>query len=301
MNATFPSTERPSALRVWISAVRIATLPTAVSPVVVGSAIAWKDGVFSLPIAAAAAGGALFIQIGTNLFNDYADFQKGADTERRVGPARACAKGWLSSTEILVATAGSFLVASILGVYLLVSAGWPVVAIGTASIAAAIAYTGGPYPLAYVGLGDVFVFIFFGLIAVMGTYFVQAETLTYSSLAAAVPVGLLATAVIVVNNLRDRHTDAEAKKRTLAVRFGARFSRRQYSVLIIGAYSSVAITTLIGVNGAGWLLTWASLPVAARQVSRLRSLDRSALNPELGRTAALGLMFSSLLSLGALL
>ncbi|MEO1174801.1 MAG: 1,4-dihydroxy-2-naphthoate octaprenyltransferase, partial [Myxococcota bacterium] len=202
MSSVATTAGTPSPARVWISTLRLPTLPAAVSPVVVGTAVAWSDEVANLPVATAAAAGALFIQIGTNLFNDYADFKKGADTEERLGPPRATSRGWLKPTEVLAATVLAFAIASAFGVYLLLAAGWPVIAIGVTSIFCGIAYTGGPRPLAYVGLGDVFVFIFFGLVAVMGTYFVQSQTLSYSSLAAAVPIGLLTTAVLVVNNLR---------------------------------------------------------------------------------------------------
>ncbi len=293
--------ERPSTLKIWVSTLRLPTLPAAVSPVVVGTAVAWRDGVANLPVAIAAAAGALFIQIGTNLFNDYADFKKGADTEARLGPARATSRGWLSPTEVLVATIVAFAIATAFGIYLLAAAGWPVAVIGTASILCGLAYTGGPRPLAYVGLGDVFVFIFFGLVAVMGTYYVQAGAVGASAFAAAVPVGLLTTGVLVVNNLRDRHTDAKSQKRTLAVRFGERFTRAQYAVVLIGAYVSVLFTAVLGVHGWGWLLVFASMPVAFIRIRALNRLDGAALNPELGNTAKLGLLFSALLALGATL
>ncbi|MEM6731458.1 MAG: 1,4-dihydroxy-2-naphthoate polyprenyltransferase [Myxococcota bacterium] len=294
-------TARPSSLRVWVSTLRLPTLPAAVSPVVVGTAVAWSDGVADLPVALAAAAGALFIQIGTNLFNDYADFKKGADTAERLGPARATSKGWLTPGQVMAATVLAFAVATAFGVYLLFAAGWPVVVIGVTSIVCGIAYTGGPKPLAYVGLGDVFVFIFFGLVAVMGTYFVQASTLSPTSFAAAVPIGLLTTAVLVVNNLRDRHTDAKSGKRTLAVRLGERFTRTQYAVLVVGAFVSVAVTAVLGIHGLGWLLVLACAPLAVMRIRALNRLDGGALNPELGHTAKLGLLFSMLLAVGALL
>lgn len=301
MTAVASHAEAPSAARVWISTLRLPTLPAAVSPVMVGTAVAWKEQLADLPIAFAAAAGALFIQIGTNLFNDYADFKKGADTEDRLGPPRATSRGWLTPREVLVATVLTFAIASAFGVYLLLAAGWPVVIIGVASILCGLAYTGGPKPLAYVGLGDVFVFIFFGLVAVMGTYFVQAQTLSFSSLAAAVPIGLLTTAVLVVNNLRDRHTDKKSQKLTLAVRLGERFTRNQYAFLIVGAYVSVVVTTVLGVHGPQWLIVLASSPIALARLQAMKTLDGLALNPELGRTAQLGLIYSALLAVGAVL
>lgn len=292
---------QPSKLAVWLSTLRLPTLPAAVSPVVVGTAVAWHDGVAKLPVALAAAAGAVFIQIGTNLFNDYADFRQGADREDRLGPPRATSRGWLSPPEVLWATALAFAIATAFGVYLLVAAGWPVVVIGVASILCGLAYTGGPKPLAYVGLGDVFVFLFFGLVAVMGTYYVQSGAVSASAVAAAVPVGLLTTAVLVVNNLRDRHSDAASQKRTLAVRFGESFTRKQYAVLVVGAYLSVALTAALGVHGGEWLIVLASAPIAALRVRALNHLDGAALNPELGHTAKLGLLFSALLAVGATL
>ncbi|MEO0812037.1 MAG: 1,4-dihydroxy-2-naphthoate polyprenyltransferase [Myxococcota bacterium] len=301
MTSLAASPSRPSSVQVWLSTLRIPTLPAAVSPVVVGTAVAWRDGVSDFRIAFAAAMGALFIQIGTNLFNDYADFKKGADREDRLGPARATSKGWLTPRQVLAATVAAFAVATVFGCFLLFFAGWPVVVIGVASILCGIAYTGGPRPLAYVGLGDVFVFLFFGLVAVVGTYFVQSGTLSPSAFAAAVPIGLITTAVLVVNNLRDRFTDAQSNKRTLAVRFGERFTRIQYAVLIVGAYASVAITYLLGVHGAGWGWVILSLPLAVLRLRALQTLDGAALNPELGNTSKLGLLFGALLALGAVL
>lgn len=292
---------RPTSWKVWLLASRPATLTAALGPVLVGSAVALQEGVANLSIAFAAAIGAMFIQIGTNLYNDYADFEKGADTEQRIGPDRATQRGWLTPGQTLRGAWVSFAVATAAGCFLLATSGWPVIVIGVCSIVCGIAYTGGPRPLAYVGLGDIFVFIFFGLVAVVGTYFVQAHAVSPVSFAAAIPIGLLATAVLVVNNLRDRFTDATCGKRTLAVRYGARFARAEYATLMIGAYISLAVTAALGLHSFTWLTAWLSLPLAIARIRSVLRNDGASLNPELGRTAQLGLVFSGLLVAGILL
>src|SRR5574343_1186858 len=208
----------PGRLRAWFLACRPKTLPVSLSPVVVGSALAWHDthAILWLPLLAAALGAA-FIQIGTNLFNDVGDFLRGTDTPGRLGPQRATAEGWLAPRMVKTGAWLSFALAFLCGIYLVWHGGWPIVAIGLASRAAGWAYTGGPRPIAYGPLGEVFVFIFFGLVAVGGSYYLQTLSLSPIALAAAALVGIHAAAVITVNNYRDLDTDARSGRKTVAV------------------------------------------------------------------------------------
>jgi 1,4-dihydroxy-2-naphthoate octaprenyltransferase len=212
---------------IWIAAARLRTLPAAVVPVLVGTAVAYATHAIAWGPALAALGGALAIQIGTNFANDVFDAERGADGPDRIGPLRAVSAGLISAAAMKRAMIAAFVVASAFGLYLTATVGWPIVAIGVASIIAGIAYTGGPYPLGYHGLGDIFVLAFFGFVAVCGTAFVQLGNVPALAVWAALPVGALATAIIVVNNLRDRPTDARAGKRTLAVRLGRRGAIRR--------------------------------------------------------------------------
>lgn len=292
--------ERPGPRATWWAAIRPATLWAGAVPVIVGTALAVAEGHRAWAAAAAAMLGALLIQIGTNLVNDYSDFHKGADGPDRLGPARATAKGWLTPRQVATGAALSLGGAAAVGVYITAIGGWPMLALGLASIACAVAYTAGPLPLAYLGLGDVFVLLFFGLGATGGTYYLQAGALDGGAVIAGLAVGALATAILVVNNLRDRHTDARAGKRTTAVRFGGRFAREQYIALLVAAYGLVIGAVLGGIAGPGWLLALASLPLAAREIRALTTVDGAALNPHLGATARLELVFGLLLSAGVL-
>jgi 1,4-dihydroxy-2-naphthoate polyprenyltransferase len=292
---------RPGTVRRWIMATRPATLPAAVTPVLVGTAIAADAGGFRAGPALAALAGALLLQIGANLANDLLDHEKGADTELRLGPTRVVQAGLLSPAAVRRATALTFLAAFLVGLYLVWVAGWVVAAVGAASIVAAIAYTGGPYPLGYNGLGDVAVFVFFGLVAVCGTTYVQAGAVPPMAWIAAVPVGALVTAILVVNNVRDIATDAAAGKRTLAVRFGRRAAEAEYAFLLLAA-AAVPLALFL----TGRLDAWVLLPLltAPRGVALLRSVRRHqgrALNPTLGHTAMLAAIFGALFSLGILL
>ena len=291
----------PGAWRLWWAAARPATLLASVVPVAVGTALCAAQDLQRWGVALAALLGATAIQIGTNLFNDFADFRSGADTADRLGPARMTQRGWIAPRQVLRASVLAFAAATGAGFYLLWAAGWPVVLIGLSSIAAGVAYTGGPYPLGYRGLGDIFTFVFFGLVAVCGTYYVQARSLSVGCVAAAAAVGSLATAILVVNNLRDRHTDAPAGKRTLAVRFGAGFVRAEYVALLALAYALPVALWLAGRVGAGWLLPLLSLPLALGTARAVQRLDGAALNPLLGRTARLEALFGALLVVGVLL
>jgi 1,4-dihydroxy-2-naphthoate octaprenyltransferase len=221
--------DTPSQLKIWISAARPRTLPAAIAPVLAGSALAWREGMFKEPAALACLGFALLVQIGTNFANDYYDFVKGADTAERVGPRRAVASGLVAPAVMRVAMWIVFALAFAVGLTLLRHGGWPLLVVGVVSIASGVAYTGGPFPLGYHGLGDVFVFIFFGLVAVGVTFFVQAGHVSAEALLAGAAIGALATNILLVNNYRDVDTDAKAGKRTLVVRFGKSFARAQFA------------------------------------------------------------------------
>src|ERR687885_1750072 len=216
-------------MRIWIMAARLRTLPASVAPVLVGTMLGAHEGTFRVGAFLAALLGALFIQIGTNLSNDYSDARRGADTEDRLGPVRVTAGGLVPPKRVLIATYVAFGLAVLVGIYLIVTAGWQLLLVGIASILAGVLYTGGPRPYGYEGLGEVFVFLFFGLVAVTGTFFAQREEFTWESFVLAIPVGLLATAILVVNNVRDMETDRRAGKRTLAVRLGRRRARNLFA------------------------------------------------------------------------
>jgi 1,4-dihydroxy-2-naphthoate polyprenyltransferase len=290
----------PGTFRRWWLAARPATLWAAVSPVLVGSALAFRAGCFELGTALVALAGGTFIQVGTNFANDLGDAQRGADDDRRVGPARAVAAGWVTPRAMWAATALAFGAAALCGVYLAWLAGWWVVAFGAASIASGLAYTLGPFPLGYRGLGDLFVLVFFGFVAVVGTAFVMCRAVPDLAWWAWIPVGCLATAILVVNNLRDRHTDAGAGKRTLAVRFGGGAARAEYVLLLAAAYATPVLLVVRG-EGAFALLPLLSLPLAAPLLRRVAREEGPALNPALGGTGRLELVFSVLFAMGLVL
>jgi len=285
--------------RAWLHAARVPTLAAAFVPVAVGSALAARDHHFETGPALAALLGAIFIQIGTNLVNDSGDFHRGADSVDRLGPPRALAMGWLTLSEVRAGILASFLLATLAGIYLAWIAGWPVVAIGVLSIAAGVAYTAGPWPLAYHGLGDIFVFFFFGVVAVCGTYYVEARALTQDALLAAVPVGALATAILVVNNVRDLDGDRAAGKRTVAVRVGRGGARAEYLALLSAAYLTPALLFVGGRVGAWALLPLVTAPLALAEGRRvLRSEDGPSLNAALFGTARLHVLFGLLFAAG---
>lgn len=290
-------------MRDWLLAARPKTLPAAVVPVVVGTAVAWNLGGFGPLPALAALLGALWLQIGTNFANDYLDFVHGADSAERIGPTRAVASGLLSPERMRAATALAFAAAALSGLYLARVAGWPVVVIGLASIAAGIAYTaGGRRSIGYLGLGDLFVFLFFGPVAVAGTAYVQLLRWPAEAFVAAVPVGCLAVAILVVNNTRDADTDRASGKRTLAVRFGRGFARAEYLALLAAAYAVPLGQWWAGLEGPSVLLAWLSLPLAWPPVRKLLGrVDGPALNRALAETARLLLVFGTLYALGIVL
>jgi 1,4-dihydroxy-2-naphthoate octaprenyltransferase len=267
-------------------------------PVIVGTAVAIGEGVFRLGPALAALLGALLIQIGTNLANDVFDYQKGADTTARLGPLRVTQAGLLSPGQVLAGMWLTFGLAVLIGIYLVVLGGWPIVVIGLLSIASGIAYTGGPFPLGYRGLGDLFVFIFFGLVAVCGTYYVQAGAVSTAAWWASVPIGLLATAILVVNNLRDIDTDRAAGKKTLAVRFGAKGAQAEYALLVGLAYFVPGVMGLTGISTPWVLLVWLSIPLAIRQMRFVFTETGRVLNQALAGTARLELIYGLLFSVG---
>jgi 1,4-dihydroxy-2-naphthoate octaprenyltransferase len=293
-----PSLPAPGSRRAWILAARPATLSAAIVPVAVGTAVAHAAGGVAWGPALAALFGSMCIQIGTNFANDVFDHEKGADTEERLGPPRAAALGLLSGHQLYAGIAVVFGLAFLAGVYLTTIAGWPVVAIGIASLLSGLAYTGGPYPLGYHGLGDVFVMAFFGFVAVCGTVFVQLGHVPELAWWASVPVGALATAILVVNNVRDRDTDVGAGKRTLAVRFGRGGALGEYVALVVLAYAVPVVLVVTGKAHVWALLPLATLPVAAVRVRALFAAVGKAHNPVLVGTAKLLVLFGALFTLG---
>ncbi|HEY5550839.1 MAG TPA: 1,4-dihydroxy-2-naphthoate polyprenyltransferase [Opitutaceae bacterium] len=285
----------------WLLASRPKTLPAAIVPVMVGSALAARAGAFNWQAAALCLGFALLVQIGTNFANDYFDFLRGADSPTRVGPRRAVASGLVSPAAMRAATMAVFGAAFVVGLGLVRIGGWWLLPLGVVCIACGLAYTGGPYPLAYNGLGDLFVFIFFGLVAVGASFFVQAGPLDVDVWMAGSAIGLLSTNLLVANNYRDRDGDAAVGKRTLVVILGERAARVQYAASNAAAFAVVIALWLRG--SSPWLLLpLAVLPLGVWNVVSLRP---RATSPELiallGRTAALLLAYGALLSLGLVL
>lgn len=291
---------RAGSAQAWVLAARPKTLAAAFVPVAVGTAVAAATGGVQLSAAAAALFGALCIQVGTNFANDVFDAEKGADTAARVGPTRAVQAGLVSARSMRMGMIAAFGLATLAGIYLTWLAGWPVVAIGVASIASGILYTGGPRPLGYAGLGDVFVFVFFGIVAVAGTAFVQTGGVAALALAAAIPVGALSTAILVVNNARDAATDVLAGKRTLAVRFGRRFAIAEYvALLVIGAAGCAACAVLL--RSPLPLLPLLLAPEGVRLARFVARTEGAGLNRGLAETARLLAGTGALLSIGLLL
>ncbi len=293
-----PAPERRpvSRRRAWVHAARIPTLPAAVAPVLVGSGAAAAAGGFSAPAALGALAVALAIQIGTNLHNDAADFLRGADATRRQGPPRVTQAGWLTAREVLAGAYACFGMAALVGLVFVLRWGWPVLAAGALSILAAVAYTAGPWPLGYHGLGEVFVFLFFGVVATTGTAFVQLGRISPAALAASVPVGLLCAAILVANNLRDVASDALAGKRTLAVRLGPALTRVLYEALLAAAVAAPPVLRLAGFAGRWFWLPWLALPeFLSLGHAAWRYREAPALVSVLKRTARLHLVYGALL------
>lgn len=281
-----------SKLKIWLLATRPRTLPAAASPVLIGSAIAFQESTFRWLPALGALAGALLLQIGANFANDVFDYQKGADTAERLGPTRVTLSGMLSPAEVKAGMWIAFTLAALVGIYLTLASGWPVIAIGLLSIAAAILYTGGPFPYGYRGLGELFVFIFFGLAAVIGTYYVQAVRVSLMAVIGSIPVGLLIVAILAVNNLRDLPTDRAAGKMTLAVRLGEQGARQEFTLLLFLAYLVPLLLTLSKVDSWWMLLTFLTLPMAIELAQFVNKNSGKPLNRALARTGQLTLFFS---------
>jgi 1,4-dihydroxy-2-naphthoate octaprenyltransferase len=291
----------PSSARAWWLAARPQTLAAGVAPVLLGTALAAANGRARPGLAVAAVATALLLQIGANFANDLFDFEKGADTGERLGPARAVAAGWIAPARMRVGTALAFAAAAAMGSVLVVAGGWFFALLGVLAVVAGLAYTAGPWPLGYHGLGDVTVFVFFGLVAVAGSYALQAQELPLRVLATAVPSAALVTAILVVNNLRDVDTDARAGKRTLAVRLGRRATRAYYGGLLVLAYGALVGLVLEGALGLPALLPLLTLPAAFRAAGTVRAdSDGPSLNRALAATARLHAAFTLLLALGVL-
>jgi len=283
-------------------AARPRTLPAAIAPVVVGTSLAGSEGTFRPLAFASALIASVFIQIGTNLSNDYSDARRGADTEDRLGPVRVTAGGLMPPATVLAGTYTAFAIAVAAGAYLAALAGWELLAVGTASILAGVLYTGGPRPYGYEGLGEPFVFLFFGVVAVVGSYFVQTETVRWEAFALSVPVGLLATAILTVNNIRDVDSDRRAGKRTLVVRIGRDRARRLYAAMVAAAYVVPVAVTLAGGLSRWLLLSLASAPLALPLLRTVFArVDGPSLTGALAGTGALLAAFSVLLAAGTLL
>lgn len=287
----------PSKLKIWLAATRPATLTLSVAPVILATGFAFYHERFDAVAAFFALLVAVFIQIGTNIANDYFDFKKGADTKDRLGPPRVTQKGWLPPSTVARAAALSFFIAFLCGLVLVYKAGIVLLAVGIVCILAGAWYTGGPAPLAYTGLSDIFVVIFFGPVAVLGTYYAQAQQLNSSVALASVALGFMATAVLVVNNLRDRHTDVLANKRTLVVRFGRTFGHLEHTLCLTVPFVLVAVGVFTGFFPRRVLITFILIPLAALEIQRVRSKDGLDLNPHLAGSARVCALFALIFTL----
>jgi len=288
-----------SSFKIWLMACRPKTLTAALAPVILGTALAIGDGGFNFHSAVLCFLGALVIQIGTNLANDYYDFKKGTDTSERVGPVRVTQAGLIAPATVKLAFILSFGIALVIAFQLSLRGGWPLLAIGVASIASGILYTAGPRPLGYNGLGEVFVFLFFGPVAVAGTYYIQTLELNPAIVLAGVGPGLLSAAILVVNNLRDIETDRKANKRTLAVRYGVEFSQAQYFLMLCGAALMPIVIFALIRERVEILLACTFLfftTTALRAV--FRNENAPSLNRALADTGLLLLLYSLLFSFG---
>ncbi len=285
----------------WLIAIRPRTLPAAPSGVIVGSALAIYEHSFRFFPALAALLIALLLQIGSNLANDVFDYERGSDSGNRLGPTRATQSGLLTPREVKIGMLVVFGLAILLGLYLAFEAGWVVIWIGLASVISAIAYTGGPFPLGYHGLGDVFVFLFFGVAAVTGTYYVQALTVSLAAWVMTVPVGLLIVSILVVNNYRDIDQDRHSGKRTLVVIFGEGFARGQYVFCVLVPF--LCMPVFCGLRLIPWMgmLTWLSLWLAVPLIRSMYTQKGRVLNRTLAKTGQLVLAFSGLFFLGILI
>jgi len=292
------SNDKPSAVKIWLIASRPKTLPAATAPVVAASALAWYDGSFRASPAIACLLVALLLQIAANLANDLFDFQRGTDTPDRLGPLRVTQAGLLTPGQVKIGLVVCFAISSFLGIYVASVSSWLILLVGVLAIFAALTYSGGPLPYGYYGLGELGVFIFFGLAAVCGTYYAQAVTLTPAVFLIASAMGLLSTGILVVNNLRDINTDKAGGKKTLSVLFGATFTKREYFVLITMAYLIPAILWFFFVSYPWVLLPYLSLPLAFRAYNHVNKQAGRDLNSVLAETGRLELVYAILLGIG---
>lgn len=287
-----------SSLKIWYLAARPRTLTAAVMPVMIGSALAYRDGFFDSTVALVALLCAFLLQIGSNFANDLFDFLSGADTRERKGPMRVVASGLVSPAQMKAALVIVFGLAFILGLYLITIGGWPILVIGIASIIVAITYTGGPYPLGYYGWGDLMVFLFFGFIGTMGTYYVHSLQLSITSFLLSIPVGALITNILIINNYRDVDTDAKAGKRTTAVIFGKKFARTEFAVFLFSAYGIPLIVWLFFDLSAWILLPFFSFPLGLRVLAMMNTLHGRELNLALEQSAKLVALYGILFAIG---
>ena len=294
---------KPSSVKIWLLAARLRTLPAAVAPVLVGTALASSlADKFSVLAFIATLAGSLLIQVGTNLANDYSDARRGADTEERLGPVRVTAGGLVPPSQVLLATYITFGLAVLVGIYLISISGWPLLIVGLLSILAGVLYTGGPRPYGYAGFGELFVFLFFGIVAVAGTYYVQTVEVSWQAVELAVPVGLLASAILVVNNVRDIDTDRRAGKNTLAVRLGRERTRSLFAAMVLLSFPLAVVPAIWGDLNLWVLLSWLALPLALPLVKLVRThSDGPTLNECLAKTGQVQLVFCLLLSAGILI
>jgi len=291
-------TEQTINWQAWKLAIRPRTLPAAAAGVLMGSALAWRDGYFRLDAMLVCLLVALLLQIGSNLANDVFDFERGTDTTERLGPTRVTQAGLLKPVQVKLGMGIVFALATLLGLYLAWLGGWPIILIGLTAILAAIAYTGGPFPLGYHGLGDIFVFIFFGLASVAGTYYVQAGFVSTAAWWMTIPPGLIITAILVVNNLRDLENDRKAGKHTLAVILGERITKTQYLVCMTVAYLILPVAARIGIIPWLSLLAWLSLPIGIRAGRVVLTQKGRPLNAALAGTGQTALLYSILFWIG---
>jgi 1,4-dihydroxy-2-naphthoate octaprenyltransferase len=284
----------------WMLAIRPRTLPAAAAGVVMGAALSWHDGYFQLDAVLVCLFTALLLQIGSNLANDVFDFQRGTDTAERLGPTRVTQAGMLTPRQVKVGMALVFAVAGLSGLYLAWLGGWVIIILGIAAIISAIAYTGGPFPIGYHGLGDIFVFIFFGLASVAGTYYIQAGSISPAVWWMTIPPGLIITAILVVNNLRDLENDRKAGKHTMAVRLGEKGTKLQYVICMVIAYLVLFPVAYTGLIPWAALTAWLSLPLAIQGTKVVLTQKGRPLNAALAKTGQTALVFSLLFWLGLL-
>lgn len=287
--------------KTWMLAIRPRTLPAAAAGVIVGAALAWHDGYFRFDATLVCLLTALLLQIGSNLANDVFDFERGTDTAERLGPTRVTQAGLLTPRQVKIGMTAVFGLAVLLGLYLAWLGGWVIMIVGIAAIISAIAYTGGPFPIGYHGLGDIFVFIFFGLASVAGTYYIQAGFVSPAVWWMTIPPGLIITAILVVNNLRDIDNDRKGRKYTMAVRLGDRGTKIQYIVCMAIAYLILIPVAWAGLIPWGSLLAWLSLPLAFQAAKIVLTQKGRPLNMALAKTGQTALVFSLLFWVGLLL